>query len=245
MYQSPDGLASAGGRLYLCCEGSGDILSFDSTFAEKIEFSGVASPEGICVTPAGILVVTEDTVFGRIIMADKGETSVLAGGLGCPEGVAADPSGSIWFTTGGFEAGEIFTSLWMITENGAERIYSLPSVFSFSDLEISSSGTVYVCSESSGIFGDVSVFSYSPESDVFAPFVTGVPACEGICLTNGDFPMYLVSEQGAVFVADSTGTAVLFVETEGTPEDAVLFNGQLIVSDDLSSTLLRFEPYGP
>jgi len=235
----PDGLSSSGGRLYLCCEGSGTVLSFDSTFSARTEYQGLASPEGICVTPEGRILITEDTSPGRILSIKDGEAVVLASGLGCPEGIALDPFGNVWFTTGGLEAGELFTSLWRISGGEVSKVYSLPSLYSFSDLEISADGTVFICSETSELPGIASVYSYEPVSGVFEPFCDGVSSCEGICLTQGFFPMYLVSEHGLVFSVDSSGTPFLVCEVPGTLEDVAVFGGDLYVSEDSSGSVIR------
>lgn len=234
-----DGMAVRDHKLFLCCEGTGTVLSFDSTFSEQVECSGLHSPEGIYVTPEGAILVAEDTPQGRILSIAHGETEVIASGLGCPEGVACDNTGEIWFTTGGFQAGELLTSLWRVRNGIPVRAYSLPSVFSFSDLEIASSGMIYVCSESSGAFGNVSVFSFDPDTGIFVPFAAGIDSCEGICLTDGGFPMYLISEPGAVFSVDSSGTTSLLCEISGTLEDVILFNGELLVSQDSSGSMIR------
>ena len=238
-YDGPDGMAAGGGRLYLCCEGSGTLISFDSAFSERVECTGLNSPEGVYVCPDGTILVTEDTVGGRILSIQHGEIQVIARDLACPEGVACDSMGDVWFTTGGFQAGELLTSLWRVQNGIPVRVYSLPSVFSFSDLEIASSGMIYICSESSGAFGNVSVFSFDPETGEFLPFAAGISSCEGICLTRGDFPMYLISEPGEVYSVDSCGTSSMVSEISGTIEDAVFFNGELFVSEDSSGSILR------
>lgn len=238
-YDGADGLAAGHGRLYLCCEGDGTVLSFDSTLTAQVECTGLNSPEGICVTEEGTVLVTEDMPGGRIISLSNGEIEVIASGLACPEGVACDSDGEIWFTTGGFQAGDFLTSLWRVQENGPVRVYSLPSVFSFSDMAIASDGMIYVCSESSGAFGNVSVFSFNPDSREFLPFAQGVPSCEGICLTDGGFPMYLVSEPGVVFSVNSSGTTSLLREVSGTLEDVIEFKGDLFASQDSSGSIVR------
>lgn len=238
-FGSPDGMATGHDRLFLCCEGTGTVLSFDSAFSERVECSGLHSPEGIFVTREGAVLVAEDTAQGRILSIINGEIDVIASDLACPEGVACDEEGVIWFTTGGFQSGELLTSLWRVQNGTPVRVYSLPSVFSFSDLEIASDGMIYVCSESSGVFGNVSVFSFNPENGEFKPFALGIPCCEGICLSHGGFPMYLVSEQGAVYSVDSCGSSSLVSEIRGTIEDAVFFNGELFVSEDSSGSILR------
>jgi hypothetical protein len=240
-FDSPDGLAVDGDRLLLCCEGSGEVVSIGRSLSGTVVADGLRSPEGICVTPSGEILVTEDAPSGRILSIADGEVDVRAEGMSCPEGVACDPLGNTWFTTGGFEAGDLLTSLWTISEGSPVRVYSLPSLFSFSDMAVSSEGMVYVCSESSGLAGRVAVFSYCTSSGVFLPFVTGVRCCEGICLTNGGFPMYLVSEDGGIFEVDSTGSAVQLAMIAGTPEDAVVFQGRLAVSDDTSGSILWFD----
>jgi len=241
-FQGPDGMAALSGVLYLCCEGAGTVVSLDSSFSMVIECSGLDSPEGICLMPGGEILVTEDAIGGSILMISSGEARVIASDLACPEGVACDQTGAIWFTTGGFEAGELLTSLWRVQNGQRERVCSLPSVFSFSDLEIASDGMVYICSESSGLFGSVSVFSFDPETGVLAPFAVGVQACEGICLTNGGFPMYLAAEQGTVYSADSSGTCTVVCEVRGTIEDVVLMDGELFVSEDSSGSVIRVLP---
>lgn len=238
-FHGPDGLSAGSERVYMCCEGAGTVMSFDSAFSPRLECSGLNSPEGICTLPSGAFLVTEDSAPGRLLAVEEGVVSVVAMGLGCPEGVSAGPDGIIWFTTGGFQAGEPFTSLWNILDGEPQRVYSLPSFFSFSDLEAACDGTVYLCSESSGLLGNVSVFAYLRETGDLIPFASGIPSCEGICLTEGGFPMYAVSEDGLVFTVDSLGNTELLLELDGTAEDAVLFNGELLVSEDSSGSLVR------
>ena len=68
LFYSPDGLAVYGNRAYVCCEGDGTVMSFDSAYTERVEAENLRWPEGICVTPSGDILVTEDAASGRILM---------------------------------------------------------------------------------------------------------------------------------------------------------------------------------
>lgn len=150
-------------------------------------------------------------------------------------------NGTVWFTTGGIEAGEIFSSLWKVENGVPHRIYSVLSLFSLSDMEISNSGIIYLCSEASGTSGPVSVLAFNPLDGTAVPFVESVPFCEGICMTEGEFPMYLASEKGTVFVVDSSGAAMVFMEGLSTIEDVAVLNNTLFVSEDGTGSILSFD----
>ncbi len=239
-YSGPDGLASSGGRLFAAIESEGTVISFDSSGSETLEYSGLMSPEGIFVNSTGDIFVTEDTSQGRILMIKGSDIEVIASSVGCPEGVAVDMSGTVWFTSGGFEAGEMFSSLWKVNAGVPERVFSVLSIFSLSDIEIGNSGIIYICSESAGITGHVSVLSFDPLLETAEPFVMNVPYCEGICMTDGDFPMYLASEEGTVFRVDSTGAAVPVVEGLESIEDVEVIGDSLFVTEDGTGLILRF-----
>lgn len=235
----PDGLCSSGNNIYLCEETAGRILQIHMDGSTAVIAEGLHSPEGIHATDGGGLLVVEDAESGRLIEIADGVSVTLATELPFPEGVTVDNQGVIWFTTGGIEGGSLFTTLWKISENTPEIVYSLPSVFSFSDLEASRDGLIYICSESSGIVGDVSVFRFDPSCGEMIPFVAGIPFCEGIGMTDGGFPFYVTQESGALYSIDSTGSHSLLTDTLNSIEDVVVVNNQVYVSEDGTGSLLR------
>jgi len=240
---SPDGLSAGGGGICICEENAGRVLyaAFDGTVTVIAE--ELSSPEGICVTESGRIFVVEDAEHGRLVELMDDSVVTLVSDLCCPEGVAVDESGDIWFTTGGIQGGCLFTSLWKMSEAEVSVEYSLPSAFSFSDVEAVDDGMIYVCSESSGLFGSVAVFRFNPASGELLPFVTGVSACEGICTTAGGFPLYITDEGGSVYTVDTDGTPVLFQDGLETVEDVVVVNGRLFVSEDGTGSILVLEPH--
>ncbi len=238
---SPDGLCSIGNDIYLSEETAGRILLVSSDGTIAVIAEGLHSPEGIFATVEGRILVVEDTELGRLIEIADGVPITLASDLCFPEGVTVDNQGVIWFTTGGIEGGELFTSLWRMSEDIPELVYSLPSAFSFSDLEASVDGMIYICSESSGIFGNVSLFRFDPIDGEMMPFVTGIPYCEGIGMTDGDFPLYLTEETGALYSVDSTGSHSLVIDNLHSIEDVVVVNNHIYVSEDGTGSLLRLD----
>ena len=236
---SPDGLCSVGDDIYLSEEASGRILQISMDGSTAVIAEGLRSPEGIYATAWGSILVVEDNESGRLIEITDGVSVTLATDLCCPEGVTVDNQGVIWFTTGGFEGGSFFTTLWKMSEDMPIAAYSLPSAFSFSDLEASRDGMIYVCSESSGIVGNVSVFRFDPLCGEMIPFVIGIPYCEGIGMTDGGFPFYVTQESGALYSVDSTGSHSLLTDTLHSIEDVVVVNNQIFVSEDGTGSLLR------
>ncbi len=240
---SPDGLSADGDGVYICEENAGRVLyaAFDGTVTVIAE--ELSSPEGICVTESGRIFVVEDAEHGRLVELLNGSVVTLVSDLCYPEGVTVDGSGDIWFTTGGIQGGCLFTTLWRLSEGDNIAEYSLPSAFSFSDVVVADDGLIYVCSESSGLFGSVAVFRYNPASGELLPFVTGVSACEGICSTAGGFPLYITDESGSVYTVDANGTPAAFQDGLETVEDVVVAGGQLFVSEDGTGSILVLKPH--
>jgi len=237
----PDGLYASSGGIYLCEETAGRILFVTYEGDVTVVAEGLFSPEGICVTEDGRILVVEDTKSGRLLEINNGFVNEIAGDLCCPEGVTVDAYGDIWFTTGGIEGGCLFTSLWRVVNGKPVVEYSLPSVFSFSDLGAAEDGMIYICSESSGIIGDVSVFSFDPSTSSLIPFVTGVAACEGIGMTEKGFPFYITGESGSVHKVDSAGRSTLLDHSFSTIEDVVVRGNHLFVSEDGTGSIIRLE----
>jgi len=241
--QSPDGLCADSEAMYLCEETAGRVVRVTADGRTSVLADGLSSPEGICIDEGGRVLVVEDISSGRLIEVMNGVCTTLADDLNCPEGVTIDKNGVIWFTTGGFQGGSLFTSIWKLCSGEPQRVYSLPSVFSFSDLEAASDGSIYVCSESSGIVGSVAVFRFNPDSGLLTPFATGVNACEGLNMTDGGFPMYVTGESGEVFSVDSTGACSMIRNDLSTVEDVLVWNDQVFVSEDGTGSLIRIVPY--
>jgi sugar lactone lactonase YvrE len=240
---SPDGLSADGDGICICEENAGRVLYalFDGTVTVIAE--ELSSPEGICVTGSGRVFVVEDAEHGRLVELVDDSVVTMVSDLCCPEGVTVDRSGDIWFTTGGIQGGCLFTSLWKMSGAEVTVEYSLPSAFSFSDVEAADDGMIYVCSESSGLFGNVAVFRFNPASGELLPFVTGVSSCEGICTTAGDFPFYITDESGSVYTVDTDGTPVLFQDGLETIEDVVVVNDRLFVSEDGTGSVLALKAH--
>ncbi|MEA3265536.1 MAG: hypothetical protein U9P42_01145 [Candidatus Fermentibacteria bacterium] len=237
----PDGLYAAGSGIYICEETAGRVLFVTYEGDVTVAAEGLFSPEGICVTEDGRILVVEDTESGRLLEIYNGSVNTIADSLCCPEGVTVDIHGEIWFTTGGIQGGCLFTSLWRVVNGRPVVECSLPSVFSFSDLEAAEDGMIYICSESSGIAGDVAVFRFDPVTDSLIPFVTGITACEGIGMTDGRFPFYITGESGSVHRVDSTGRSTLLDHNFSTVEDVVVQGNHLFVSEDGTGSIIRLE----
>lgn len=237
----PDGLYASGNGIYICEETAGRILFINADGISTVLADGLFSPEGIHVTEDGRILVVEDTESGRLLEVNQGSVTVLVSDICCPEGVTVDNQGTIWFTSGGIEGGELYTTLWKVAGGNPTVEYFLPSVFSFSDLEAAENGMIYICSESSGIFGDVSVFRFDPRTSVLTPFVIGVTACEGIGMTGGGFPFYVTEESGSVFQVDSTGSLTLIECNLSSVEDVVVWKDQIYVSEDGTGSLVRLD----
>lgn len=235
---SPDGLYATENGIYICEETAGRILHVTANGTITPLVDGLSSPEGIHVEEDGRIFVVEDIVSGRLLRIDNGNITTLAADLCCPEGVAVDNRGTIWFTTGGIEGGSMFTTLWKITGSKPTIECSLPSIFSFSDLVAAEDGMIYICSESSGIFGNVAVFRFDPITSALTPFVTGVTACEGIGMTDGGFPLYITEESGSVFRVDSEGIPTLLASNLSSIEDVVIWNDQIFVSEDGTGSII-------
>ncbi len=236
----PDGLDVTPDGLFFCLEGNGTVVFRDWAGRDSVIASGLNNPEGICVTERGEVLVTEDVPDGRLIRIEEDSITVIASGLSCSEGICEAPDGSLWFTTGGIEAGELFSSLWTIGDQGAEKVFSLLSVFSLSDIAIAGTGQIYICSEASGLAGRVSVLRYDPVSGVAEPFVFDVPSCEGICLTEGCFPMYIVAEEGLIFEVDDAGEVLLLFSNLGLTEDAAVYGDSLYATHDGAGVIGRY-----
>ena len=240
---SPDGLSADGDGIYICEENAGRVLyaAFDGTVTVIAE--ELSSPEGICVGESRRILVVEDAEHGRLVELLDGSVATLVSDLCYPEGVTVDVLGDIWFTTGGIQGGCLFTTLWKLSGKEVCAEYSLPSAFSFSDVEAAADGMIYICSESSGLFGNVAVFRFNPVSGELLPFVTDVSACEGICTTAGGFPLYITDESGSVYTVDTDGTPALFLNGLETVEDVIVAGDRLFVSEDGTGSILSMDPH--
>ena len=234
----PDGIYCVEGNIYVCEENAGRVIHVAPDGAVTLIAEGLSSPEGIHVTVDGRVLVVEDTASGRLLEIDNDTVTTLAGELCYPEGVTVDKQGTIWFTTGGIQGGDLFTSLWKIQGSVLEKVFSLPSIFSFSDLEAADDGLIYICSESSGIFGNVAVFCFDPVTSELEPFVTGVVACEGLGMTDGTFPMFITGENGSVHRVDPTGAHILVEGNFSTVEDVAVCNDSIYITEDGTGSLL-------
>ncbi len=237
----PDGLYAVTSGIYVCEETAGRILHVSYQGVVTVVAEGLFFPEGIHVEEDGRILVVEDTPSGRLLEINCDSVTTIAGDLCCAEGVTVHGDGSIWFTTGGIEGGSLFTSLWKVSGDSISNEYSLPSVFSFSDLVAAENGMIYICSESSGILGNVAVFKFDPSTSLLTPFVTGVTACEGIGMTEGNFPFYITGESGSVHRVDSTGTPFLLDYSFSTVEDVVFREGFIYVSEDGTGSIIKIE----
>ncbi len=101
-FSRPDGLLLRGKFLFITEEISeGRVLEFDLTSKTQRVLATLHNPEGIDTLPDGDLVVSEDSINGRLLRVRRDgakAVEVILGGLNRPEGLVARPDGAVIFT---------------------------------------------------------------------------------------------------------------------------------------------------
>lgn len=95
----PDGLAARGRKLYVTEEVSeGRILEVSPDKGEWQILATLHNPEGIAVLPDGDLILSEDSVNGRLVHLHRrsGLAETIIAGLNRPEGLAVATDGTIY-----------------------------------------------------------------------------------------------------------------------------------------------------
>ncbi|MCR4332823.1 MAG: hypothetical protein NUV34_09020, partial [Sulfuricaulis sp.] len=113
----PDGLLLRGKFLLITEEiPEGRVLEFDLASKKQHVLATLHNPEGIDTLPDGDLVVSEDSINGRLLRVPRDgakAVEVILGGLNRPEGLVARPDGAVIFAetaTGrvlSFKGGEV------------------------------------------------------------------------------------------------------------------------------------------
>jgi glucose/arabinose dehydrogenase len=100
-FNRPDGLLLRGKFLFITEEVSeGRVLEFDLVSNKQRVLATLRNPEGIDMLPDGDLVVSEDSINGRLLRVRRNgamAVEVILGGLNRPEGLAAKPDGAVIF----------------------------------------------------------------------------------------------------------------------------------------------------
>jgi len=116
-FSRPDGLLLRGKFLFITEEiAEGRVLEFDLASKNQRVLATLHNPEGIDTLPDGALVVSEDSINGRLLRVPRDgakAVEVILGGLNRPEGLVARPDGAVIFAetaTGrvlSFKGGEV------------------------------------------------------------------------------------------------------------------------------------------
>ncbi len=100
-FSRPDGLLLRGKFLFITEEVSeGRVLEFDLASKKQRVLATLHNPEGIDTLPDGDLVVSEDSINGRLLRVRRDGTKaveVILGGLNRPEGLVARSDGAVIF----------------------------------------------------------------------------------------------------------------------------------------------------
>ena len=100
-YSRPDGLLLHGNFLFITEEiAEGRVLEFDLASKRQRVLATLHNPEGIDMLADGDLVVSEDSINGRLLRVSRERklaTEVIVGGLNRPEGLVARPDGTVIF----------------------------------------------------------------------------------------------------------------------------------------------------
>ncbi|MCB8962750.1 MAG: hypothetical protein H6651_20720 [Ardenticatenales bacterium] len=250
---SPDGLAWGPDNLVYVAEESADRVSrIESNGSVTPYGSGIVSVEGIAFGPDGTLYAVEDIENGRLVTVDSGgNVAELVGNLAAPEGVTYHPDGNLYITQSNVQ----FTSsplnyrteVTRVTPAGSTTTISLvPFTRSYSGLTVSANGHLYVANEAAEVGPDASVYELDPTNNGNSPFVSGIPAAEGVDFASGNsFPLYLVEEDrgsgdGYLHQVDAAGAATQFCAGFLTIEDVLVApDGNIYVSEDGSGYVIR------
>lgn len=100
-FSRPDGLLLRGKLLFIMEEiPEGRVLEFDLASKKQRVLATLHNPEGIDTLPDGDLVVSEDSINGRLLRVRRDgakPVEVILGGLNRPEGLVARPDGAVIF----------------------------------------------------------------------------------------------------------------------------------------------------
>ncbi len=100
-FNRPDGLLLRGKFLFITEEVSeGRVLEFDLASNKQRVLATLHNPEGIDMLPDGDLVVSEDSINGRLLRVRRDGArvvEVILGGLNRPEGLVVRPDGAVVF----------------------------------------------------------------------------------------------------------------------------------------------------
>ena len=100
-FSRPDGLLLRGKFLFITEEiPEGRVLEFDLASKKQRVLATLHNPEGIDTLPDGDLVVSEDSINGRLVRVPRNgakAVEVILGGLNRPEGLVARPDGAVIF----------------------------------------------------------------------------------------------------------------------------------------------------
>ncbi|NOQ21471.1 MAG: hypothetical protein GQ565_02315 [Candidatus Aegiribacteria sp.] len=246
-----DGLAfSSSGYLYAASEVNGAVYRIDEHGNAVMVADSLDNPEGLAVDTSGLVYVTEDAEYGRLMaIKPSGEMEILFDSLQYPEGVTLIEEGIFAVTESSLEASiipPILTGVRMIDMNGSCPLFSSLYLWSCSDLVADSSGALYVCNELSGYgFIQASLLRIDPYSGEWEVLCSGLRSCEGICFSfDGYFPLYVAEEDtgtgsGRLSMVDEDGTVTLFAEGFYNIEDvAVDSSGGVYVSEDTTGMII-------
>ncbi len=100
-FNRPDGLLLRGKFLFITEEvAEGRVLEFDLASKKQRVLATLHNPEGIDMLPDGDLVVSEDSINGRLLRVRRDgarAVEVILGGLNRPEGLVVKPDGTVIF----------------------------------------------------------------------------------------------------------------------------------------------------
>lgn len=246
-----DGLVfSSSGCLYAASEGNGAVYRIDEHGNAVIVADSLCNPEGMAADSSGLIYVTEDVEYGRLIaIKPSGELFTICDSLQYPEGVIWIEEGILAVTESSLEASiipPVLTGVRRVDVNGSYPLFSSLYLWSCSDLITDSSGAIYVCNELSGYgFIQASILRIDPYSGEWEVFCSGLHSCEGISSSfDGLFPLYVAEEDmgtgsGRLSMVDENGTATTFAEGFHNIEDvAVDTEGGIYVSEDTTDMII-------
>jgi len=246
-----DGLVfSSSGFLYAAAEGNGAVYRIDQHGNATIVAENMNHPEGLAADAAGLIYVTEDVEYGRLLaIKPSGELEILFDSLQYPEGVTLIEEGVFAVTESSLEVSTIppiLTGVRRIDMFGSCSLSSSLYLWSCSDLIADSSAAVYVCNELSGYaFIQASLLRIDSDSGEWEVFCSGLHSCEGICSsTDGFFPLYIAEEDtgtgsGRISMVYSDGSVITFAEGFYNIEDVVMdTEGGIYVSEDTTGMII-------